>query len=258
MLARPFAAVASLLFPTQCPVTGQAVATSGFFSPEGWARLSFVAPPGCSLCGAPFDHAEKEEPLCAPCAAPHKYPRNLCGPKRLDAVQSALRYDEVSAQLALSLKYADRQDLVPALGAVMKVALDRLAPSQDAVLAPVPLHPSRLRQRRFNQAALLASALSKRSGLAADPALLLRRKATSQQKGLGFEGRFRNLSGAFEARPAAQGRNVIIVDDVLTSGATLVGCARALRRAGARGITAVTLARVFPDAKAPQVDLPEL
>ncbi|MEM0928800.1 MAG: ComF family protein [Pseudomonadota bacterium] len=246
-----------LLFPPTCPVTKQPVLEAGRLSPEGWQRLQFVTPPSCSLCGAPFEH-DTGVPLCVPCAAPRGYDRTLCGPGRLDRVRSALAYDPLSAELILQLKYGDRHDLAPTLGGLMVPSLAALEPPSNAVLQPIPLHPKRLRTRRFNQAALLAQALSDRSGMPLRLDLLKRIKATPQQRGLGFAGRRRNLSGAFAASSEAKGHAVILVDDVLTSGATLLAAARALRRAGVSFVGAVTVARVFETAKDPQVLLPEV
>lgn len=140
----------------------------------------------------------------------------------------------------------------------MVSALAALHPPSHAVLHPVPLHAKRLRDRRFNQAALLARSLSDRSGMPLRLDLLKRIKATPQQRGLGFAGRRRNLSGAFAGAPDAKGQAVILVDDVLTSGATLLSAARALRRAGVSFVGAVTVARVFETAKDPQISLPDV
>ncbi|NNU16360.1 ComF family protein [Parvularcula sp. ZS-1/3] len=247
----------ALLFPASCPLTGEPLADAGEFSAEGWAKLEHSSDRGCTLCGGPVP-AERDGPLCGPCAAPDRYPRNLCGKGRLDRLRSGVVYGEAVAKLILELKYADRHDVAAPLAALLRQAVTELDPPKDAILVPVPLHPQRLRQRRYNQALVLARALGKRSGHLVEAEFLFRRKATPQQKGLGFDARFRNLTGAFEASDRAKGRNIVIVDDVLTSGATLVGCARALRRNGARSVMAVTVARVFPDSKDAQVELPEI
>ncbi|MEO1657540.1 MAG: ComF family protein [Pseudomonadota bacterium] len=246
-----------LLFPPTCPITRQPVLQPGALSPEGWQQLQFVTPPNCTLCGVPFEH-EVGVPICASCAAPKGYDRQLCGPGLLDRVRSALTYDQLSAELILQLKYGDRHDLAPILGGLMLPSLAALEPPSNAVLHPVPLHAKRLRTRRFNQAALLAQALSERSGMPLRLDLLRRIKSTPQQRGLGFAGRRRNLSGAFAADPQAKGQAVVLVDDVLTSGATLISAAKALRKAGVSFVGAVTVARVFETAKDPQVLLPEV
>lgn len=240
-----------------CPVNGEAVAEPATFSAEGWSQLRFLAPPGCVLCGAPFELAQPKGTLCVPCAAPSGFERGLCGPRRLDGVRSALIYDDASAGLVLSLKYGDRHEVAPALARLMVPALAALRAPRDAALLPVPLHRTRLRERRFNQSALLAEGLAAWTERTHEPLLLKRTKATPRQKGLSVGGRFRNISGAFEAVGSLKGRNFILVDDVLTSGATLIGCARALRRAGAQSVHAVTVARVFPEAKDAQMDLDE-
>ena len=245
--------VAQLLFPPLCPVNGEPVSVPGTLSAEGWARLQFLAPPGCALCGAPFELPQPPGALCVTCTAPKGYDRALCAPGRLDGLRAAVVYDDASAALVLALKYSDRHDIAPALGRLMVPAFRLLEAPPGAVLAPVPLHRRRLRERRFNQASLLAQAVGRETANVFHGTLLQRIKATPRQKGLSVSGRFRNIAGAFQATDDARGRDVVLVDDVLTSGATLVGCARALRKAGAKSVRAVTFARVFPETKETQV-----
>lgn len=249
--------IGQFVFPPQCPITGDLLTAPGLFSAAGWRQLSLVAPPGCQLCGAPWPQEDPGLPLCAPCAAPERFRRNLCGPRRLDGTRSALAYNKVAAELILALKYGDRHDLAITLGRLLVRPIAALDLPRDAVLAPVPLHRSRLRARRYNQAVLLARAAAPLARRPVRETLIQRNRPTPQQKGLGFDARFRNLMGAFSASEEARGLAVVLVDDVLTSGATLIGCARALRRAGARSVHAVTVARVFPEGKDAQVDLPE-
>ncbi|MEM9838785.1 MAG: phosphoribosyltransferase family protein [Pseudomonadota bacterium] len=248
----------SWLFPKRCPVTSAVVPQAGVLSPEGWSKLTFVADPSCQGCGVPFAKGEGAMPLCAACAGPETSIRNLIGRRKLDKARASLVYDSVSAKLVLSLKYADRHDIGVALGELLPPAIDRLDLDRSAILVPIPLHPKRLRSRRYNQSLVLARGAARLTGHAVAPELLKRTKPTAQQKGRGFEARFRNLSGAFEASLEVAGRDIILVDDVLTSGATLIAAARALRRAGAKTISAVTAARVVPNAKDPDIDLPEL
>jgi ComF family protein len=246
--------LASLLYPPRCPLTGEKVEEAGRFSGAGWAGLGFLAPPWCSACGAPLG---EKVPLCASCAAPERYLRNLTGKGRLDALRSAFRYAEASAGLILELKYADRHEIAAVLAGPMAPLLQAMGTPQGAMLVPVPLHPRRLRERRYNQAQLLAEAVGRRSGHEVLPTGLARKRATSPQKGLSVEGRYRNVASAFTVSEDVGGLDLVLVDDVLTSGATLIGCARALRRAGASSVRAVTAARVFPGTEAAQRELPQ-
>lgn len=244
--------VINLLFPPQCPLSDAPVRDHGTFAPAAWAQMQLLAPPWCAGCGLPFAYEEMAMPLCAACAAPDRYAENLTGAGRLTQLRAALHYDEAAAPAILRLKYADRADGVAAFGRLMAQAgRDILA--RGGVLVPVPLHRGRLRQRRYNQAGLLAAALARRSGRLLDPALLVRTRATPMQKGASRSGRMQNVAGAFAVRAGriVKGKRVILVDDVLTTGATLLACARPLRRAGATAVSAITLARVVkPDQNA--------
>ena len=235
-----------LVYPPRCPVTDDPVTRHGAFSAGAWARTRMLGTPACTACGLPFALTDPTASLCVPCAAPDRFPGALTGRGRLGRVRSALGYDEEAARLVMGLKYGDRHDQVPAMARLMATACDDVL-GPDAILVPVPLHRRRLAARRFNQAALLSGALAKLTGAAHAPMMLARVKATSKQKGMSPAGRRANVAGAFAVRrgASAQGRRVVLVDDVLTTGATLIACARVLRRAGAAEVDAVTLARVL-------------
>ena len=237
-----------LLYPPRCPVTDEPVDAHGAFAPSAWSRARLLAPPWCEACGLPFALADPATPLCAPCAAPSRYEHALTGPRRMDSLRSAFAYDEVAARLVLSLKYGDRHDTLPALGRLLARAGVEAAERADVVV-PVPLHPRRLRARRFNQAALLADTLALRTGLSHDPLALARVKPSPKQKGLSASQRRRNVQAAFAPRREGElaGLRVLLVDDVLTTGATLTACARAARKAGAVEVHGLTLARVVRD-----------
>ncbi len=158
-----------------------------------------------------------------------------------------MRYDEASRGLVLGFKHADRTDGAPAYGAWLARAGAELIAEAD-LIAPVPLHWMRLFARRYNQAALLARALARRAGRPVAADLLLRRRHTPSQGRLSPAQRRRNVAGAFAVkpsrRPLLEGRRVLLVDDVLTTGATASACARTLRRDGARAVDVLVLARV--------------
>jgi ComF family protein len=158
-----------------------------------------------------------------------------------------MHYGEASRKLILAFKHGDRTDAAPALAAFLARAAGGLLSECD-VIVPVPLNRWRLLRRRYNQAALLAQSLARRSGKPVAVDLLRRRRATPSQGGLTAVQRRQNVRGAFAVRPrlAGQiaGRAVLLVDDVMTTGATVESCAAALRAAGAGRVDVVTLARV--------------
>ena len=245
-LARAGRASLDLIYPPRCPVTDEAVTRHGAFSGAAWGRTRMISAPQCEACGLPFALTDPAAPRCAPCAAPARFPGGLTGPRRLDRVRSALGYDDEAARLVVGLKYGDRHDQVPALARLMAMAGDVLL-EREVVLVPVPLHRRRLAARRFNQAALLSGALAGLTGQAHAPLMLTRTKATPKQKGLSARGRRMNVASAFAVRrgQSAKGARVVLIDDVLTTGATLTACARILRGAGALSVEALTLARVL-------------
>jgi ComF family protein len=201
--------------------------------------MSFIDGPVCSACGLPFDIDPGGETLCAACHAK---------PPRFDRTLSVMRYDEASKRLILALKWADRLDLSPPFARWMERSGRALLDEAD-VIVPVPHQRIRLWRRRNNQAAVVAQGFARSSGVAYEPLLLQRLKPTpSQGKMPSAKARRRNMLGAFAVpkarRGETQGKTVLLIDDVLTTGATLDACARSLKRAGASRVFALTLARV--------------
>jgi ComF family protein len=224
-----------MIFPPQALDGGEAPQAGGL-SAASWSRIHFLDGPVCDGCGAPFDYDQAGR--CVPCET---------RPRAFDAARAACLYDEVSRDPILKLKHADRTDLAPLFARWLSRAARPLIEAADAI-APVPLHPMRLLRRRYNQAAEIARPLSALTGVAYLPDALVRRRRTESQAGKSGSGRTRNVAGAFEvpASRAAQvaGRRILLIDDVMTTGATAEGCARALKAAGAARVDLAVVARV--------------
>jgi ComF family protein len=171
----------------------------------------------------------------------------IADPPAYNRARAAVRFDEISRALVHALKYGDRLDLAPMMGRWISRAGREILAEADA-LVPVPLHWRRLWTRRFNQSAMLAASVSAASGVPMVTTALKRVKATAQQVGLSRSERATNVQGAFRVaepgKAAVAGRRLVVLDDVLTSGATVEGCARALLRAGARQVDVLVFARV--------------
>ena len=240
-LARPsawrrlFGAALDLLLPPRCLRCGVAVGAEGALCAACWRSITFLGEPCCGCCGLPFDYDQGPEALCGGCARE---------PPAFARARAALRYDEESRRLILAFKHGDRLHLAPAFGAWMRRAGARLLAEAD-VLIPVPLHWTRLFARRYNQAAVLAQALAKASGPPVGADWLERRRRTPSQGKRNRAARRRNVAGAFALRPGrpVAGKRILLIDDVLTTGATVDECARVLRRAGAASVDVLTLAR---------------
>lgn len=221
--------------PARCAGCGAIVDEVHTFCVDCWRGIEFIRG-GCTTCGLPLAATEIEQ--CAVC---------LASPPRIHRTRSAVRYDEVTRGLALRLKYGRKVGLARTMAHYMAPLLTDLP--VDSRLVPVPLHRRRLWTRGFNQANLLAAELSKRLGLKVDNALV-RTKPTPPLKGMSRPQRRRAVAGAFKVLDGKNldGSTVVLVDDVLTTGSTANGCARALLRAGAKRVEFVSWARVVRPA----------
>jgi ComF family protein len=228
------------VFPTDCVACGRPAAERRlpFFCRGCWETIRPIEGPVCPRCGRPFD-----SPVALLAS-----PGYLCGPCRkkppaFDRALSPYRYEGILEQAIHLFKYRRRDALATPLTDLMLVWADKL-PSISLVM-PVPLHPSRLRRREFNQALLLADRIADRLGLPLSFEQLVRVRATRPQTELDRKERARNVRRAFAVREPAglAGQQVLLVDDVLTTGATVNECARVLRRAGVESVTVLTLAR---------------
>jgi ComF family protein len=237
-LRRVGAGLLDLLLPPRCLKCGCQVESPGTLCAACWKAVTFLAPPACARCGYPFEFEVGPGALCAQCS------REAPAFARARAV---LRYDASSRGLVLAFKHGDRTDAAATFGSWLLRAGAELVRDAD-LLVPVPLHWTRLLARRYNQAALLANALSRAAGVPVVPDLLQRRRRTASQGGLGPKDRRRNVRRAFRLRAKAAariaGRRLLLVDDVLTTGATAEECTRVLLAGGAAAVDVLTLARV--------------
>jgi ComF family protein len=233
-----------LLLPPQCLICDAPVLDHGGLCARCFAGMSFLQGPACVCCAVPFSHPGQGGAgrICPQCADE---------PPPWRRAKAALLYDDSSRRLILPLKHADRTELAAALGAMMARVGASLLETAD-VLVPVPLHPSRLRARGYNQSVLLAHAVGQRSGVKLVRDALVRLRPTQSLGELSADQRKALISGVVALRKgrgdAVRGQHVVLVDDVLTSGATASGCTRALLAAGARRVDVLVAARV-PDPR---------
>ena len=215
--------------PPRCPGCGEITTAVDLFCGECWGSLDFLNE-GCERCGLGLKPGEADR--CQSC-------EQTDGP--LGRIRAAVGYGEVSRSIAMRLKYGRKIALARTMAGMMQRPLPALDP--DAILVPVPLHRWRLWGRGFNQSVLIARAM----GRPMDCDLLRRIRSTPRLKGLSSAERRRTVDRAFALRPGAdvKGRSFILVDDVITTGATAEACARALRRAGAAHVDLIAFARVL-------------
>lgn len=212
---------------------------------DAWKAVTFLDEPCCNACGYPFEYFMGKDQLCVRC---------MVDPPIFDQARSALQYHDDSSGLILSFKHGGRTQNLKRFAKHM-VRAGRPFWNDANLIIPVPLHKSRLHKRQFNQAGLLARSISTQTQIPFDPHSLIRHKETVSQGSQSAKGRYRNVQGAFSIaegrKPHISGQNIVLIDDVYTTGATLEACTRTLRRAGATHIYALTLARVVRDQEIP-------
>ena len=231
--------------PPLCPACREPLGDGTGLCASCWSKLSLIEPPYCARLGIPFTYDPGPGLLSM---------EAIADPPAYDRARAAVRYDDVARALVHAFKYGDRLDLAPLMGRWMARAGRELLTDADALI-PVPLHWRRLWARRFNQSAALAGAISSASNVPVQHGVLRRPRATAQQVGLSKSERAQNVQGAFRVLPAQKveiaGRRLVLVDDVLTSGATVDTCARALLRAGAAHVDVLVFARVVAPVRTP-------
>jgi ComF family protein len=244
--ALPRAALRPLLdfaLPPRCPGCGAITAEPHRFCLACWSQLVFLGEPCCAVCALPFEHAGEAGAVCAGC---------LAHPPAFARMRAAVAYGEIPRKVALKLKYGGRPGVAETMARFIERHILPLAAgdgeAEGPIVAPVPLHRWRIWKRGYNQAALIAAALARRAGLEPRLDLLERIKATPPLKAMNPKQRRDAVRGAFRIaakhKERVRGRNVILVDDVYTSGATVEACARVLKRAGAARVEVLCWARV--------------
>lgn len=232
-------AAVDAVLPPRCLGCGEVVEDPGTLCGACWTGLTFLSPPCCACCGFPFPYAAPDDALCAACSRARP---------AFDRARAVFRYDDASRALVLGFKHAEETHAAPAFGRWLVRAGGGLVADAD-LIAPVPLHRWRLLSRRYNQSALLAQAVARVSGRRLAVDLMARHRHTPRQGRLSPPARRRNVRGAFAVRPrwqaAIAGARILLIDDVLTTGATVEECARVLRRHGAARVDVLTLARVI-------------
>lgn len=226
--------LSDLIWPPRSLLSEEIVDRPGVIEPALWGELKFLSEPLCSKCGFPLPDDAGPNAICGACAG--RKPA-------YDTARAALVYEDHARRLVLDLKRGGRRDGLPVFARWMSAAGGETLQRADFI-APAPMHWTRLAVRSFNQAAWLAQALSTACGKPWKPGALRRTKRRKSQAGLSASERRRNVGGAIKASWRFEGKTIVVVDDVFTTGATLEACARALRKAGAAEVHGLTLARV--------------
>lgn len=239
LISETFAPLVNLVYPPRCPLCGDGLAAQGGLCTACWSGLLIPGEPCCNRCQRPFgDHGPNHGLTCASC---------LKDPPRHDGVAAGTLYNETARKLILSYKHGRKIALAPMLARLIAARLPEMDPAW--LIVPVPLHRWRLWHRGYNQSALLARELAKLTMATLLVDGLLRSKATPSLGGLGKRQRAKALAGAIAANPrrvsSLYGAKVLLVDDVLTSGATSSACVSTLKRSGAEKVVIACFSRVL-------------
>jgi ComF family protein len=233
-------AAVDLVLPERCPACGTITPSGGHFCGLCWQKLRFITQPWCASCAAPLEFALDDAQMCATCIAK---------PPSHDGIRAAVAYCDTSRQVVLKLKYGGKI----AMAILIAQHLKRHLPETDEriFIVPVPLHWTRLWSRGFNQSALIAKSMARSNDHIFCPDMLIRKKRTPLLRGLSGKQRQQTLKNAFELNPKLSGKvrgaRIILVDDVLTSGATSQSCVKTLKKAGAQWVQIFCWARVLHD-----------
>lgn len=226
------------VLPERCPCCGVITGDGGPFCTDCWQQLHFLNQPWCKCCAVPFEFDRGDEASCAAC---------LTNPPRHDGIRAVVKYDDQSAKVVLKLKYGGKIGLAKMIARQM---VRHLPDNRDRlIITPVPLHWTRMWSRSFNQSALIANELSRLAGVDFIPDLLLRNRQTPMLRGMNAQQRRKAVGKAFAVHPRWAGKfqnaRIILVDDVLTTGATSDGCIEAIKKDGADWVQLFCWARAL-------------
>ncbi len=242
MMKHQVRSAANVVFPPRCFLCAQMIGDAGQICTDCWQDLRFITSPQCHTCGHPFEFSLGEGALCGGC---------IQEPPPYDMARSVLCYDDASRKLVTRFKFGDMLHPAEALASWMTRAGKECLQDADYIV-PVPLHRLRLIKRRYNQAALLAKVIAKKSTVPLLVDAMQRTRHTTPQSGLSRRQRKINVRGAFSVTALRlqqiQDKRIVLVDDVMTTGATLEACAKALKKAGAKEVRVLTLARTLIEA----------
>ena len=231
--------ILDLLLPPRCKKCGKVIGDDNSLCEDCFKEINFISEPYCSKCGLPFAESNfgTKKLLCGVCA------KNKRSPIRLR--RAAVRYDDASKNLLLGLKFLDKTDNAPLLAKWMKLGGRDIFEAGVDMIIPTPLHYMRLLKRHYNQSALLARELSKLTGIDVNFTALVRHRHTKPQVGFSGKARHKNVKDAFSIKHPEQikGKRILLIDDVMTTGSTLKECAAALKKAGAKSVDTLTVAR---------------
>ncbi len=231
--------VIDIILPPRCLLCGKAIHSDSSLCADCFSKINFINKPYCKHCGMPLD-ADIPDGLCCTNCLTAKQNLRLC--------RSAIKYDEISKRLILNFKFSDHLENKKLLCNWLFMAGEDIFKHGIDVIVPVPLHYARLFKRKYNQSAILAAGLSELCNIPADYASLKKIRHTTPQIQCSGKQRTQNVKNAFQvvAPQNIKGKRIVLIDDVYTTGSTLNECAKALKKAGAKSVDALTVARVCP------------
>ena len=228
-----------VLIPPVCTLCNEPVSENATLCPECFSKLRFITKPHCKICGRPFEFSVSEETICAEC---------LVSQPLFTKARSVVIYDDMARKLVLAFKNGDKLYIAPLLTKLMAQVASEFIEEVDVVM-PIPLHRWRLLKRKYNQSAILARKLARHFHKTYNPDVLKRVRSTPNQGHLSARERKKNVANAFRVRKGetVKGKTVLLVDDVLTTGATTNECSRMLLKAGVKQVYVLTFASTVLD-----------